>query len=159
MSVQKAFKIMAKQIVAQYTGQGIATPWSENSSFGIDPEYDTERVIDYNKKVQPSMVEEFGIDKGNKPNGSRTITLEKPCRRCYGMNPQCEVCHGTGKIEREEVHSKTNPKFEGRLRRQHRFNPNTDYSKGNPGSWSHNRDVESDIIGGENVTGYPGGPH
>jgi len=159
MGLKKAFQIIANQIEAQYNGQGIATPWSENNTFGSDPEYDTERVINYKQKLQPSMTEEHGTDKGTKPNGSRKIKVEKPCKRCYGMNPQCEVCDGTGKIEKEEVHSKGNPKYDGRIRRQPRFNPKTDYSKGNPGSWSHNRDVESDIIGGENVTGYTGGPH
>lgn len=129
------------QYSERWVGDAGTSPWSR-----VDTAY-RERVINYKKEIAPGMQEEWGEDKGQKPNGTQLI---KKRRRKKGKDNK-----DLGYITEFERINRSEPKFVGRV--QKHWRRKNDYSSGktppgNRGAWSHYHEYDPKIMGTEPTT-------
>lgn len=142
MNIIDALNNIAIEIRAQY-GPGYSSPWSdvhtEIFSKGPirNPDADNPRGEPRGwqySTVENDMIEEWGEDKGIKPNGVEEIIVDKRCPRCHGNG--CVKCKFKGIIKDKVKMVKTNPRFDGRMKNQLRYDPYGKY-------WPWNRDYNN----------------
>ena len=104
--------------------------------------YIDERVMDYNRYMKGGMEDEWGSDKGVKPNGTQLINKKKKKikfnkKRKKIKSKNLEIGTKFDRITRNE------PKFIGRVQDQERRKGPT---RKNPGAWSHNNQILFDRL-------------
>ena len=127
-------------------GPGYASPYSDSTSeiSSMGPIRNPDSDHSHNeprgwlyKSIENDLINEWGGDQGQKPNGMTKIKVEKICKQCKGQG--CSKCNYKGRIKENVLKPKNSPKVDGRIRDQLRYK--TEEEGGPYGS--HNRDFNN----------------